>query len=126
MSTNPPLPPPFPTPFSPTDNSDSLSAITSLGGATVTSPGSVTTVSSMNIPGPSSEPYPATEVVKYLIDSVGHDVMSFRRNAQVSYLLVDRARDICDAINGYIQRTESGEDWLSFDKFTNAIDPIEE
>lgn len=113
-------------PFSPTDNSDSMSAVTSLGGVTVTSPGSVTTVSSMNIPGAPIEAYPATEVVKYLIDSVGHDVMSFRRNAQVSYLLVDRARDICDAINTYIQRTESGEDWISFDKFTNAIDPIEE
>jgi hypothetical protein len=103
-----------------------MSAITSLGGDTITSPGSVTTVSSMNIPGLPTEAYPATEVIKYLIDTVGHDVMSFRRNAQVSYMLVDRARDICDAINGYIQRTESGEDWNSFDKFTNAIDPIEE
>jgi hypothetical protein len=52
--------------------------------------------------------------------------MSFRRNAQVSYLLVDRTRDIFDAINAFIQRTESGEDWDSYDKFTNAIDPIEE
>jgi len=80
----------------------------------------------MGITRLSNEPYPATEVIKYLIDTVGHDVMSFRRNTQVSYLLVDRARDICDAINGYIQRTEGGEDWMSFDKFTNAIDPVEE
>jgi len=80
----------------------------------------------MGITRLSNEPYPATEVIKYLIDTVGHDVMSFRRNTQVSYMLVDRARDICDAINGYIQRTEGGEDWMSFDKFTNAIDPVEE
>ena len=98
--------------------------MTSLG--SVTSPDSVTTISSMNLPGSSNEAYPATELIKYLIDAVGRDVMSFRRNAQVSYLLVDRTRDIFDAINAYIQRTESGEDWDSYDKFTNAIDPIEE
>jgi hypothetical protein len=110
-------------PFSPTDKSDS----TSLGDVSVTSPGSVTTISSINLPGgPSTEPYPATELIKYLIDAVGRDVMSFRRNAQVSYLLVDRTRDIFDAINAHIQRTESGEDWDSYDKFTSAIDPIEE
>lgn len=98
--------------------------MTSLG--SVTSPDSVTTISSMNLPGSSNEAYPATELIKYLIDAVGRDVMSFRRNAQVSYLLVDKTRDIFDAINAYIQRTESGEDWDSYDKFTNAIDPIEE
>jgi hypothetical protein len=110
------------TAFSPTDKSDS----TSFGDVTVTSPGSVTTISSINLPGSSTEAYPATELIKYLIDAVGRDVMSFRRNAQVSYLLVDRTRDIFDAINAYIQRTETGEDWDSYDKFTNAIDPIEE
>ncbi|KAH9992152.1 hypothetical protein BJV77DRAFT_1003788 [Russula vinacea] len=121
MSTTIPIPP-----FSPTDISDSLSATTSMGGATVTSPGSVTTVSSMNLAGPSTEGYPATEVIKYLVDAVGHDVMSFRRNAQVSYILVDRAREVCEAINEYIRFTENGADWTSFEKFTNAIDPIEE
>jgi len=92
------------------------------------SPSSATTVSTMlmGLTRLSNEAYPATDVIKYLIDTVGHDVMSFRRNTQVSYMLVDRARDICDAINGCIQRTEGGEDWMSFDKFTNAIDPVEE
>jgi len=112
-------------PFSPADKSDRDS--TSLGDVSVISPGSVTTISSINLPGgPSTEAYPATELIKYLIDAVGRDVNSFRRNAQVSYLLVDRTRDIFDAINAYIQRTESGEDWDSYDKFTSAIDPIEE
>jgi hypothetical protein len=92
----------------------------------VTSPGSITTISSVNLPGSSNDAYPATELIKYLIDAVGRDVMSFRRNAHVSYLLVDRTRDIFDSLNAYIQRTESGEDWNSFDKYTNAIDPIEE
>jgi len=39
------------------------------------------------------------EAIKYLIDTVGRDVMSFRRNAQVSYLLLDRARDFFEGIN---------------------------
>ncbi|KAH9014239.1 hypothetical protein EDB84DRAFT_1568279 [Lactarius hengduanensis] len=74
---------------------------------------------------PTTEGYPATEVIKYLIEVVGRDVVSFRRNAQVSYMLVDRARDICDAINTHIKKTESGIDWSSFEKFTDAIDPVE-
>jgi hypothetical protein len=41
-------------------------------------------------------------------------------------MLVDRARDICNAINDYIQGAESERDWTSFEKFTNAIDPVEE
>ncbi|KAI0300712.1 hypothetical protein B0F90DRAFT_1817465 [Multifurca ochricompacta] len=80
----------------------------------------------VNLTRLANEGYPATEVIKYLIDVVGHDVVSFRRNTQVSYMLVDRAREICDAINGHIRRAESGNDWASFEKFTNAIDPIED
>jgi hypothetical protein len=75
---------------------------------------------------PTTEGYPATEIIKYLIEVVGRDVVSFRRNAQVSFLLVDRARDICDAINIHIEKTESGTDWSSFEKFSDAIDPVEE
>ncbi|KAI0263542.1 hypothetical protein BC834DRAFT_301052 [Gloeopeniophorella convolvens] len=70
--------------------------------------------------------YPATELIRHLIQAVGHDVVSFRRNAQVSYMLVDRAREICEQINDYIHRTEGGQDWDSFEKYTNAIDPIED
>ncbi|KAH9169941.1 hypothetical protein EDB89DRAFT_1364233 [Lactarius sanguifluus] len=75
---------------------------------------------------PTTEGYPATEVIKYLIEVVGRDVVSFRRNAQVSYMLVDRARDICDAINIHVKKTESGIDWSSFERFTDAIDPVED
>jgi hypothetical protein len=109
-------------PFSPSEKSDSGS----FGDVTVTSPGTVDTISSINLPGTSNEAYPATELIKYLIDAVGRDAMSLRRNAQMSYLLVDRTRDIFDAINTHIRRVESGEDWESYDKFTSAIDPIEE
>ena len=75
---------------------------------------------------PTTDGYPATEVIKFLLEVVGRDVVSFRRNAQVSYMLVDRARDICDAINTHIKKTEAGTDWASFEKFSDAIDPAEE
>ncbi|KAH8990442.1 hypothetical protein EDB86DRAFT_3080426 [Lactarius hatsudake] len=94
------------------------------------SPSSVTVVQSPSLfdtlTKPTTEGYPATEVIKYLIEVVGRDVVSFRRNAQVSYLLVDRARDICDAINIHVKKTESGTDWSSFEKFSDAIDPVED
>lgn len=54
--------------------------------------------------------------------------MSFRRNTHVSYLVVERARDIVNTINEYIARVESSTiaDWESFEKFSEAIEPLEE
>lgn len=70
----------------------------------------------------------ATEAVKYLVQAVGRDVVSFRRNTQVSYMVVDRARDVIKAINEYITKVEGSTtgDWDSFEKFTVAIEPLEE
>ena len=84
---------------------------------------------------PTTDGYPATEVIKFLLEVVGRDVVSFRRHAAVSDLLVNRARDICDTINRHISNThfkkfEHGVptdlDWISFAKFSDAIDPAEE
>lgn len=54
--------------------------------------------------------------------------MSFRRNTHVSYLVVERARDIVNTINEYIYRVESSTtgDWDSFEKFSVAIEPLED
>ncbi|KAH9995259.1 hypothetical protein BJV77DRAFT_1066350 [Russula vinacea] len=72
----------------------------------------------------------ATEVIKYLVQAVGRDVVSFQRNTQVSYMAVERARDILKQINDYIDKVENSigtaEDWDNFEKFTTAIDPLEE
>ena len=73
--------------------------------------------------------YPAaTEAIRYLLQAVGRDVVSFRRNTQVSYMFVERARDLVNAINKYIEKVEnsSDPDWDSFMKFTTAIEPLEE
>ena len=72
--------------------------------------------------------FPATEAIKWLLQVIGRDVVSFRRNTHVSYLVVERARDIVNTINDYIARVESSTtgDWESFDKFSTAIEPLEE
>lgn len=58
---------------------------------------------------------------------MGRDVVSFQRNTQVSYMVVERARDIVKEINGLIAKVENSiaVDWNSFEKFTTAIDPLE-
>ena len=68
----------------------------------------------------------ATEWAKYLVQAVGHDVMSFRRNTRVSYMVLERARETVKAINGYINDVENNGERSSFMKYSVAIDPLEE
>jgi len=69
----------------------------------------------------------AAEAVKYLLQAVGRDIESFQRNTHVSYMVAERARDIVKEINKCIINVENGEeDWASYDKFSAAIDPLEE
>ncbi|KAF8266939.1 hypothetical protein EI94DRAFT_1802333 [Lactarius quietus] len=72
--------------------------------------------------------FAATEAIKWLLQVIGRDVVSFRRNTHVSYLVVERARDIVNTINEYIARVENSTtgDWESFEKFSEAIEPLEE
>jgi len=70
--------------------------------------------------------FPATESIKQLIETIGRDVVQFRRNTQISYHFVDRARSACDIINSLIQKVDEEDDWDSYDKFTEAIDLLEE
>jgi hypothetical protein len=70
----------------------------------------------------------AIEGVKYLLQAVGRDIVSLQRNTHVSYMVAERARDIVKAINKCIIDVENSatEDWTSFDKFSKAIEPLEE
>ncbi|KAJ3554194.1 hypothetical protein NM688_g3233 [Phlebia brevispora] len=72
-----------------------------------------------------AESYPATSVSKYLIELIGKDICGFRRNTQTSYRVVEQARAIAFAINTFIKRVEEHDDWDAFDKYTEAIDPLE-
>ncbi|KAH9975206.1 hypothetical protein BJV74DRAFT_180899 [Russula compacta] len=70
--------------------------------------------------------FPATESIRQLIETIARDVVRFRRNTQISYHFVDRARSVCDVINALIRKVDEEDDWDSYDKFTEAIDLLEE
>ena len=70
--------------------------------------------------------FPATESIKQLIQTIARDVVRFRRNTQISYHFVARATRVCDEINDLIRRVDETDDWDSYDKFTEAIDLLEE
>jgi len=68
------------------------------------------------------------KVVKYLLEAVGRYIMSFQRNIHVSYMVVERARDIVKAVNECIINVENSAtgDGASHDKFPEAIKPLAE
>jgi hypothetical protein len=70
--------------------------------------------------------FPATESIKQLIETIARDVVRFRRNTQISYHFVARATSVCDEINNLIRKVDENDDWDSYDKFTEAIDLLEE
>ncbi|QRV99747.1 hypothetical protein RhiJN_27766 [Ceratobasidium sp. AG-Ba] len=65
-------------------------------------------------------------VAEHLIAIRAADVCAFRRNTQVSYRFVDAARCLVDKINDLIAAVENDGDWSAYEKFTVAIDPLEE
>ena len=66
--------------------------------------------------------FPETESIWRLIETIGLDVVQFRRNTRISYLLIDRARSTCDLIDkALIQRTDYLE---NFFKYKAAIDSL--
>jgi cysteine synthase len=72
-----------------------------------------------------TSPYPATSLLKHLIDFVGVHVCSLRRNTQASYRFVEHARNLCDEINKLIGVVNSQADWDAYDTYTQAINPLE-
>ncbi|CAE6417996.1 unnamed protein product [Rhizoctonia solani] len=70
--------------------------------------------------------YPATDLIYKLLHHTGADVASFRRNCQVSYRLVEYARDLYDEINTRIHTAEDSGSWESYDAYYRAIDPLED
>ena len=70
----------------------------------------------------------ATDPAKYLLQAIGRDIVSLKRNKHVTYMVAERARDIVKAINECIINVEGNAtgDWASFEKFLEAICPLEE
>jgi hypothetical protein len=76
----------------------------------------------------SGQGFPATEVVKFLIQTVGRDVCAIKRNSLSAYELVHGSGKIYKAINGLIDKIERGDGdfWDNFRMYTQAIDSLEE
>lgn len=119
-----------PTGNGPAGNGPTIKSPTSKSttGNAQTTAGSAPAKQLFGLTNPGSDYPAATEAIKYLIQAVGRDVGSFRRNTHVSYMVVERARDLVNGINRYIEKVESSTegDWESFIKFTAAIEPLEE
>ncbi|CAE6470106.1 hypothetical protein ACGC1H_004167 [Rhizoctonia solani] len=77
-------------------------------------------------PGVTRTSYPATDLIYKLLNHTGADVSSFRRNCQVSYRLIEYARDLYDEINSRILKAEESGSWEHYDAYYGAIDPLEE
>jgi hypothetical protein len=78
--------------------------------------------------GVPSVTYSVTDLIKYLIEVIGYDACALKRNTQTTYRLVNNASQIYKQINDLIKvvETEDGDTWDDFDKYTGAIDPLEE
>jgi len=70
--------------------------------------------------------YGATELSQELISLSGQHICNFKRNAQTTYRIISRAREICKQINTLIERVERENDWNIYDKYSSAVGPLEE
>ncbi|KAJ7504974.1 hypothetical protein B0H11DRAFT_2343422 [Mycena galericulata] len=70
--------------------------------------------------------FPVTELLTQLLQTVGHDVCSTKRNLHSSYWTVAYARDLCDKINALAAVAAEGESWTRFDEYTTMIVYLEE
>jgi hypothetical protein len=72
----------------------------------------------------------ATSFIKYLLQLTSYDVRFVRRNALTSYKLLTGAIEIYELISHLIRKVDTEEDteedWSDYDKYTRAIDPLEE
>ncbi|CAE6465456.1 unnamed protein product, partial [Rhizoctonia solani] len=77
-------------------------------------------------PGITRTSYPATDLIYKLLHYISRDVSSFRRNCQVSYRLVEYARDLYDEINSRILKAEESGSLEHYDAYCRAIVTLEE
>ena len=71
---------------------------------------------------------PATDYIKILTECARRDVDRFRRNTEVGFRIIDKARSLRTHLNFLVAKAESSEEngWSSYDKFVRAVDPLEE
>ncbi|RXW22403.1 hypothetical protein EST38_g3465 [Candolleomyces aberdarensis] len=76
------------------------------------------------------EGYPATALIKVLLQHYGIDFPKYQRNIKTSHKLFDLWKSVYEAILTHMDKVEGAtellpESWDSFDKYTEAIGPFE-
>jgi hypothetical protein len=74
------------------------------------------------LPGPS---YPVTSLLGNLLKLVAQDACLTKRNVHSTYLVVSRARDVCQAINTLATTAGDGDSWDDFNTLTRMITSLE-
>jgi len=80
---------------------------------------------------PTVPEYPVAELIKHLIIAGGYEVCSpaYQRFTLSSYYFLSLSRDLRDTINGLVHKVDTSSDedaWISFEEYTDLIDPTEE
>ncbi|KAJ7193731.1 hypothetical protein GGX14DRAFT_14486, partial [Mycena pura] len=66
--------------------------------------------------------FAVTNVLKLLLELVGHDVCLTKRSHHSLYWALSQARDMCDNINALIAEAETEDDpWSAFDRYTEML-----
>ena len=73
----------------------------------------------------------ATDLSRLLIKVVAYSACLAKRNTLTTYRLVEGLRDVCNEIGTLITQVDNLTDsdvnnWGAYDKYTKAIDPLEE
>ena len=73
------------------------------------------------------EQYGVTDLIQRLIGVITHDVGGFKRNTFTSYQILKQSTDHLAEIKRLIKLTDSDQgSWEDYDKYTEAIDPLEQ
>jgi hypothetical protein len=74
-----------------------------------------------------AEGFVATNLIKYLIEVISHDVCSFKRNTQTAYQIIYRATQIYKYINRLIESVDEEVEgaWDNYNKYISKIQHLE-
>jgi hypothetical protein len=74
-----------------------------------------------------AEGFVATNLIKYLIEVISHDVCAFKRNTQIAYQIIHRACQIYEHINRLIESVDDDvqEAWGNYAKYISKIQHLE-
>jgi hypothetical protein len=71
------------------------------------------------------EPFPVNSSLTDLLKIVAHNACRANRNLHSAYLVVSRARDVCNEIHSLAENAGEGDSWDNFKMYTQMIISLE-